>query len=571
MGKFNLTNSEEASESSQPLLDTPTPSMACSNITIHALVRTNQEALISPSEQGGLNRCLSWYDLIAYGVATTIGAGLFVVTGEVANLIAGPATIFSFIIAAFSSLLSAFCYAEFSARVPLSGSAYSFSYVALGEIIAWFVGWNLTLEYMISASAVARAWASNVYALINSFFPSLVFPTWAGNGYNVGKYLSFSPFSVVIVFASTFILLFGVQGSAKFNLAMTITNTSLILFIVVVGSFKISPSNWSPFFPYGASGVLEGAGRVFFSYIGFDSVTTLAGEVKKPARDLPVGIVATLFVVTILYVLFTLVLTGMQPYDQINPNTPAVSVFQAVGLDWVADIVAIGVTTTLTANVFTTLMAQPRVFYQMARDGLLYEVFGQIDERSTPIVGTILSGFCAALFCAVLSLGDLTSMISIGTLMAFTVVSGGVLVLRYQHPIGKAISEEVSQHESKIDAPLLLVIYWVVCTISAATIKLKCPAYLVVLFFLPVVVIFVWFCTLFETRSVPETFKCPWVPLVPCLATYINILLICLLPVASFIRVVLWSALGFFIYFTYGVHHSKVGLLERTRLKSINK
>eukprot|EP01114_Cavostelium_apophysatum_P021646 TRINITY_DN7614_c0_g1_i2.p1 TRINITY_DN7614_c0_g1~~TRINITY_DN7614_c0_g1_i2.p1 ORF type:complete len:354 (+),score=18.59 TRINITY_DN7614_c0_g1_i2:147-1208(+) len=298
----------------------------------------NDEETPVKGEATTLKRNLSIIDLMAYGLATTLGSGILVVVGRTAHFYSGPSVMISFLLSGFACLLSAFCYAEFAARMPISGSAYSFAYIALGEAIAWFVGWNLTLEYTISASAVAGGWNSYFVAALKSFGAHV--PTWI-EGTVVNKYIVITPFAALICLICTGILLLGMKESARFNIIITVVNIIVILFFIIAGSFWVEPTNWTPFFPYGFSGTLTGVGQVFFSYIGFDSVTTLAGECKRPKRNLPIGIIGTLIIVTVFYVAVSLVLTGMQPYDQIDQNYPLARAFQAMHQTSPSDSVAL--------------------------------------------------------------------------------------------------------------------------------------------------------------------------------------------------------------------------------------
>src|SRR3989338_2104405 len=280
-------------------------------------------------------RVLTVWELLGYGIASTVGAGIYVVTGQVAANVAGPAIVLCFIIASFAALISAFAYAEFASRIPVSGSAYTFAYVSLGEAVAWFIGSNLTLEYAISASAVARGFSLGV---------AQMFATWGVNvpkwlvGIEVNSLLNISPLSGVLILSCTFVLCFGVQTSARFNIAMVILNITTILLVVYLGSWFIDDSNYTSFFPFGVSGVLQGTGIVFFSYVGFDSVSCLAGEVKNPSRDLPIGIVGTLGVATALYVAVCMVICGMVFYALIDPNSPLSAAFTHIDMNWAASL-----------------------------------------------------------------------------------------------------------------------------------------------------------------------------------------------------------------------------------------
>lgn len=534
----------------------------------HALFRRNTLALkqIKQEEAEGakLKRVLQWYHLMGYGFASTVGAGIFVVAGQVANENAGPAIVFSFLIAAFSALLSAFCYSEYAVRVPLSGSAFTFSYVTLGEFIGWFIGWNLTLEYAISASAIARSWANYLQQLWDQLFPDNQMWDWLYEWAPFGWRVQFSPLSCVIIIICTAILVVGVQESAWVNLIMTVFNLILILFVILYGATFIHPWNWSPFMPYGFAGVFHGAAVVFFSYVGFDAVTTLAGEVQNTKRDLPIGIVGTLTIVTGLYCAVSLVITGMLPYNSIDPNAGLSNAFLQVGSNWASIVVGFGSVTTLSATTFASLLGQPRIFYQMAADGLFFQIFAKLTKKGVPALGTIVSAAFALFFAFVLTLTELTDMISIGTLLAFAVVCAGVVVLRHQDPARPK------------DVPILMACYFFVCIMSCLSIIYRWYAwdnyYLAT--FLLILYIVAPICTglsfyMFPVRDLPIGFKTPLVPLIPCVGIYVNIFLILSLSPAALLRVVLWTIVGAIIYFAYGIRNSKQGAYERMMERSI--
>eukprot|EP01116_Phalansterium_solitarium_P020096 TRINITY_DN5825_c0_g2_i2.p1 TRINITY_DN5825_c0_g2~~TRINITY_DN5825_c0_g2_i2.p1 ORF type:complete len:482 (-),score=176.59 TRINITY_DN5825_c0_g2_i2:159-1604(-) len=386
-----------------------------------------------------LGRVLSLTDVIMYGVACTVGAGIFVVTGVVARTEAGPAIVVSFLLAAFSSLLSGFCYAEFAARFPVSGSAYTFSYVALGELVGWIIGWELTLEYALSASAIARGWAGYLTVFLEVVGADVP-PALAA--YDLHGFLSLSPLAALLVVGCTLLLLMGLRESTRFTKAVTVINLSLMVFIIVIGAMYLDTSNWTPFAPFGFDGIVTGAGTVFFSYIGFDSVSTLAAECRRPARDLPLGIFGTVTIATTVYIALSLVVTGLQKYSEMNLDAPLSAAFEAAGLDWVAGVVAFCSLSTLTATTLVSLIGQPRIFFQMAKDGLMFSRFKQLSAKQVPLFGTVLTGAFSATLALLFDLGTLADMISIGTLMAFTMVCGGVLLLRYREQSDDALSSQ---------------------------------------------------------------------------------------------------------------------------------
>jgi APA family basic amino acid/polyamine antiporter len=506
-----------------------------------ALWRTFPIKKNDDAEQGGnLAKVLKVWDLTAYGIGSTVGAGIFVVTGVVARDKAGPAIVLSFLYAAFASLMSAFCYAEFAARIPVSGSAYTFAYVTVGEILGWLIGWNLTLEYALSASAVARGWSGYVY----DFFKivGVTIPDWL-SGHPLVSYFSISFLAAGIVVAMSLLLLFGVKNSSRFNLAITILNVVIILFVIILGATEVDTNNWDPFFPYGFEGSFQGAGTVFFSFIGFDSVTTLAGEVANPGRDLPIGIGGTLGIATALYVGVSLIITGMVSYKNVNVNSPLSRAFQDKGMTWAAGIIAAGSVSTLTSTTFASLLGQPRIFYQMAVDGLLPPLFKKLNSRQVPVYGTLITGLVAGTIAFLFDLNDLADMISIGTLMAFTIVCSSVLVLRYRSP----------EHPVRIAAVVLA--FACACLAFSFTWQFSTPWYAKVITGSPVLIIFGYLLGQ-QTTNLPTTFVCPLVPLIPSVGVLVNIYLITSLPIEAFYRVLVWTAIGLAIYFGYGIRNS---------------
>eukprot|EP01103_Thecamoeba_quadrilineata_P020486 TRINITY_DN881_c0_g1_i1.p1 TRINITY_DN881_c0_g1~~TRINITY_DN881_c0_g1_i1.p1 ORF type:complete len:564 (-),score=100.83 TRINITY_DN881_c0_g1_i1:24-1715(-) len=536
------------------------------NLMWPALWRTMPPDFVLKATGDGteLKKCLNWLDLLTYGVASTVGAGIFVTLGAVVagNINAGPSCVFSFLIAAVASLFSAFCYSEFAARIPVSGSAYTFSYVALGEIVGWLIGWNLTLEYSIGAAAVARGWGNYFIVFFQGF--SVIVPDYIA-GTTIDEDIDLGPLTVFIILLCTLIILLGMKESAMFNLFMTCFNITLILFIIILGSTQVDTANWSPFVPNGVQPILQGTGTLFFSYIGFDAVSTLAGEVKKPSRDLPIGIVGTLGVVTVLYVGVALVITGMVPYRQVDENAPLSVAFTYVGLGWASQIVAAGSVSTLTANVLASLIGQPRVFLQMSKDGLLWEVFGLMNSRQIPVFSTIATAILAGFIGFFLSIEDLSNMISIGTLMAFTIVCAGVVILRYRPKPGEEDQVRiVGLHPRWIPH---VVILFVICAVGFAscTIISGFPWWGYLIVAIPLAIIYLWL-QVQKVMDVPETFQCPLVPLIPCLGIVINVTVILSLPIDAIYRVLIWSALGLLIYFTYGINHSKLNQLGKKSL-----
>jgi APA family basic amino acid/polyamine antiporter len=358
------------------------------------------------------------------------------------------------------------------------------------------------------------------------------------------------------------------QDSAKFNLVVTVMNVTTITFVIVLGAFHVKVDNWSNFFPFGVQGAFAGAGIVFFSYIGFDSVTTLAGEVARPSRDLPLGIVGTLSIATVLYVGISLVLTGMVNYKDINAVSPLSSAFDQVGMRWAAIIVSFGGVTALVAGVLCSLLGQPRIYYQMALDGLLPPQFAQVNSRQVPVFGTLVTAATAGLLAISFDLTALTAMISIGTLLAFTVVCAGIIVTRCRHPDADKNYRDPSWRRY-FSVSVMLLVYFLASVGFSAGIKYNLEWWGLVVLGIPLVVLAMFFM-LIPQPNIPVTFRCPLVPLLPLLGMLVNTFLIVQLNIDSIYRVIGWTVIGMIIYFGYGIRHSKLNFVPETRDASLN-
>ncbi|KAF2075123.1 hypothetical protein CYY_003558 [Polysphondylium violaceum] len=503
--------------------------------------------------QENLNKCLTIVDIISYGVGSTVGAGVFVSIGIAISQKAGPGTLLSFLFSALACLISAFCYSEFSTRIPVSGSAYTFAYVSLGEFAGWFVGWNLTLEYAISASAVARGWAGYFQEIFVIFGHEA--PEWI-TGISINSFINISPLAPIIIIICTIILVFGIKDSSRFNVIITMINIITILFFIITGSIYIDVKNWTPFLPFGMKGVFQGCSIIFFSYVGFDSVTTLAGEVKNPKRDLPIGIVGTLVIATTLYIGVTLVLSGMVNYVNVNVNSPLSSPFENRGMKWAAIILAIGTLTSLTASTLCCLLGQPRIYLQMAKDGLFFKKFASVNEKTqTPVFGTIFTGVFASILAIILDLDQLTNMISVGTLMAFTVVCAGVVIMRFR--------DENGVEHSKIPSAILLFVLYIFASLFGVSSANDWNIGIQIAFCVPMLAIMIGLC--FKKQiNIPTTFKCPFNPVVPCLGIIVNSYFIMHLTLDSLYRVLIWTVAGAIIYFAYGIRNSKLNESTQT-------
>lgn len=403
-----------------------------------------------PPGKARLKQVLSAPALVAIGLGATIGSGIFVLTGTVAANHSGPAITLSLLIAAFGGGLAALCYSEFAAFLPAPGSAYSYTYATLGEAVAWFIGWNLLLEYAISASAVAVSWSAYVVSLLNDAHihlpKALVSAPLAldAQDHVVATGAIVNVPAVLIIAAMTVLLYVGVRGSAHANSFMVALKVGIIVIIVVAGLHYVDSSNWTPYVPpnagtrghFGWSGVLQGAGIIFFSYVGFDTASTTALEARNPQRDLPIGIIGALLISAVLYVAMASILTGMVPYQKLDSDAPvAVALDAHPALAWLSWLVKAGVIAGMTSVILTSLLGQPRILLSMADDGLLPPWMSRCHARfKTPHVATVVTGVFAALIAAVFPLDLLADLISIGILLAFAVVCIGVLILRKTRP-----------------------------------------------------------------------------------------------------------------------------------------
>ncbi|NLI10572.1 MAG: amino acid permease [Elusimicrobia bacterium] len=460
-------------------------------------------------KETSLKRVLGPLNLTMLGVGGIIGAGIFVLTGQAAAQYAGPGIVLSFIVSAIGCGFAGLCYAEFASMIPIAGSAYTYSYATIGEFLAWIIGWDLILEYLFGAATVSVGWSGYVTSFLKDF------------GINIPAYLSSSPLAyeigkgwyatgaiinlpaVIIVALVTALLVVGIKESANFNNMVVIAKIAVIILFIAFGFAYVNSQNWTPFIPpntgefghFGFSGILRGAGVIFFAYIGFDAVSTAAQEAKNPQKDMPIGIMASLVICTILYILVALVLTGIVKYDRLLvPDPIAVGVNAAgEGLFWLRPLIKIGAIAGLSSVILVLLLGQPRIFFSMANDGLLPPAFAKVHPKfRTPHITTMATGAAAAVMGGLFPIGALGEMVSIGTLLAFAIVSASILVLRKTDP------------------------------------------------------------------NINRPFKTPLVPFVPLMGAGISLLQMLSLPFATWLRLIIWMAIGIAIYFFYGYKHSKI-------------
>jgi basic amino acid/polyamine antiporter, APA family len=463
-----------------------------------------------------LKRVLGPVGLTSLGVGAIIGAGIFVATGKAAHGVAGPATMISYVVAGITCIFAALCYAEFSSMVPVAGSAYTYAYATMGEMFAWIIGWDLVLEYAVGSATVANGWSSYFQELLPAdWLPvalskaPLGFNAVTGAFERTGGIVNLP--AVIIVIIVTAVLVKGISESAKFNAAMVLVKLAAVLFVIGVGAFYVNPANWENFAPFGWGGLtifghtvwgetvggkpvgmLAGAAIIFFAYIGFDSVSTHAEEAKNPKRDVPIGIVASLLICTVLYIAVVAVLTGMVPYQEISVGSGVSSAFSSVGLGWAHVLISIAGVAGITSVLLVMMLSGPRVFLAMARDGMVpKKFFGDVHPKfRTPWKATILIGAFVAVGAGLLPIDALLEMTNIGTLFAFAIVCTAVLIMRHKHP------------------------------------------------------------------EAERPFRCPWVPLVPILGILCCVTLMLSLPAANWWRLVIWLGIGIVIYFTYSMRHS---------------
>lgn len=391
------------------------------------------DELLASSKKQQLNRVLGPLDLTMLGIGAIIGTGIFVLTGVAAAEHAGPALVLSFIVAGLACVFAALCYAEFASTVPIAGSVYSYSYFTLGEIVAWLIGWDLILEYGLAVSAVGTGWSGYFQNLLSGFGVALPVALTAAPGSAPGTMFNLPAFLIILLI--TWLLSKGVRESAKINNIMVVIKVAVVLIFIAVGIWYVKPANWTPFMPFGFNGVMTGAATIFFAYLGFDAVSTAAEEVKNPKKDLPIGIIASLAICTVLYIVVSAILTGIVPYSQLNVAAPVAFAMSFIGQDWFAGLISLGAITGMTTVLLVMLYGQVRLFFAMSRDGLIPSMFSKVHPKyKTPYTSTWITGIACAFIAALVPLGTLAHLVNIGTLTAFVLVSVAVLILRKTHP-----------------------------------------------------------------------------------------------------------------------------------------
>ena len=542
------------------------------------------------SHVAGLKKVLGVKDLTAMGIAAVIGAGIFSSIGK-ASYDGGPAIIFLYIFTAVACGFAALCYAEFASTVPVSGSAYTYSYVAFGEIFAWIIGWDLLMEYAIGNIAVAISWSDYFTRLMNGF--GLHIPVWITMDYSsahsgftesatllvqgqtlstidetmAGRYEAWSQApqlfgirmifdlpALLIVALITYIVLRGIKESRNTSNFLVILKLAIIFLVIVLGGYYVNPDNWSPFAPNGVSGILKGVSAVFFAYIGFDAISTTAEECKNPQKDLPRGMIYSLIICTILYVLLALVLTGMVPYKNLNVGDPLAKVFDDRGLKWISGIIAISAVFATASVLLVFQLGQPRIWMSMSRDGLLPKIFSRIHPKfKTPSFSTILTGVFVAVPALFLNLDVVIALTSIGTLFAFVLVCAGILVLDSRANKPKT-SFKVPYANGKYIIPVLLLG-------TMIFIAIKIPGYYQSLLSeggMPMLIFFI-VAIIIAILSFLRNFS-----LIPVLGLLSCLYLMAQESHTNWYRFLIWLAIGLVIYFLYGRTHSKLAIHRHT-------
>ncbi|MDN5371396.1 MAG: basic amino acid/polyamine antiporter, family [Carnobacterium sp.] len=388
-----------------------------------------KKPLETSEKPSNLKRELKTMDLILLGLGAIVGTGIFVITGTAAAVTAGPSLILSFVIAAFSCILSALCYAEFASRIPVSGGAYSYAYTVFGELLGWLVGWLMICEYLLANASVASGWSGYMNGFLDGI--GLGLPIALRSSYNAetGTYIDL--IAILITFVVTYIVIQGAKKALRLNNIMVIVKFALIALFIVVGVFYVKPENWTPFAPFGLKGVASGAAVVFFAFLGFDAVSTAAEETKNPRRDVPRGIIGSLGIATVLYIAVTLVLTGIVPYAQLNVKDPVAFAIRFLGQDFIAGIISVGAIVTLLTVLISMTYGLGRLIYAIGRDGLLPKKLSQVDTKTKgPKFATQIVGVVSAVLAGIVPLNKLAELTNIVTLMIFVIIALGIIKLR---------------------------------------------------------------------------------------------------------------------------------------------
>ena len=462
---------------------------------------------VSSLQHSDMKRSMNTLQLVALGIGAIIGTGIFVITGQAAASYAGPALTISFIISATGCVMAALCYAEFASMMPSAGSVYTYSYASMGELMGWFIGWTLVLEYLFVSSTVAVGWSGYAVSLLKDW--GVIIPDTLCNApfthnsegwFMTGNIINMPAVFIISIIAA--LLISGSKESTLVNNIIVVVKVAVILLFIGFGMSYIDTSNWSPYIPentgtyghYGWSGILRGAGIIFFAFLGFDAISTVAGEVKNPQKTMPKGILISLVACALLYIAVTAVLTGMVNYTELNVPAPIALAIDRAGssLDWLRPLIKLGAIAGITSVILVMMMAQARIYYAISKDGLFPKMFSKLNKKQTPMIGTIVAAIATGTVAGLLPLEVISELTSIGTLLAFTVVCIATLVLRKTQP------------------------------------------------------------------SLDRPFRCPWVPFVPIMGILICGIQMVSLSGDTWIRLLAWTGVGLLIYFLYGIRHSNL-------------
>ncbi|KOC63248.1 Cationic amino acid transporter 3 [Habropoda laboriosa] len=576
-------------------------------------IEENQES------KGELARVLGLFDLTALGVGSTLGLGVYVLAGSIAKDTAGPAVCISFLIAAIASAFAGMCYAEFASRVPKAGSAYVYSYVTVGEFVAFIIGWNLMLEYIIGTASVARGLSNYLDALIGNVISKTLYAAMPIRVLFLSEYPDFFAFGVVLLLI--ILLSIGVKESSMLNNIFTVVNLTTILIIIVAGSIKADPANWrisaeqipesvthagsGGFMPFGINGVMAGAARCFYGFVGFDAVATTGEEAKNPQRNIPIAIVVSLVIILMAYFSISTVLTMMWPYYDQNADAPFPYVFEQIGWPTIKWIVNIGAAFALCTSMLGAMFPLPRILYAMGSDGVIFKRLASIHPKTmTPIFGTVVSGLLTGIMTLLFNLQQLIEMMSIGTLLAYTIVAISVLILRYQGKeytsnmqsvttmsgyeltplkILKQIlnlqnQKEITEMSNKVanySIAILCIVTFVIALfvnyVGAGAFGNNVIESVILILLVNILLLNIIVIARQPVQKIDLAFKVPLVPFLPCCSIFINLYLMLQLDGFTWIRFSVWMLIGFAIYFLYGISHSEQGKRDKVEAEMIKR